>query len=515
MSALRDQLESVRQRHQHAVRMRRLWRAVWVWAAVVWAVVTIEAAWSIVGGTMLDDPFAIVELPVMVRVAMGLVIVLGAALVIAQARLPRRVRKRDAGDYARWCEMRCGLANNVLTNAIELQRDQARHHTSLARELARRAEAKGNEAAARIDAAKLIDAAPVTRERRRAMVAAAVWVASSLLGALVPLGWPGNLARLVDPLGDHPPASGPRITARTATDLVAVGDDVTVRATVYPGGPTMRVRTDDGRTVMMNRVDRPAYEAALGKVHDRVRYVVEGGHGRSPVEVIEPVPLPRVLAVSVAVRSPGGEREVNWPADQEVVVPVGSTVKLTVQCDRADTRLMATGEGPASAITGLTAQFTVTKGEREAQLRVVAADGLPSRDAITLRMRGLTPTELTGLLQDTPQQATGTAAIESGTPTEPSAGSDGTPKPSDTTAANAQGVGGGDGEGEGESGRRIIEQLVRGLTRDQTTGTGQQRLDVQRFADAAPRAYRERVARYFLRLNPGDREERGPSDESP
>jgi hypothetical protein len=513
MSKLRAQLESVRQQHQHAVRMRRVWRALWVWAAVVWAVVTIDAAWSIVGGHMADDAFAIVELPVMVRVALGLVIVVGAAVVTAQGRLPRRVRQRGGADYARWCERRCGMANNVLTNAVELQRDEAEQHTGLARELARRAEAQGDEAAKLIDAAELIDTAPVKRERRRAMVVAAVWGVSLLIGALMSLGWPGNVARLIDPLGDHPPAALHRIVPGTDDPIIAVGDAVTVRAAVYPGGPAMRVRTDDGRSVMMQRVGRSAYEAPLGEVHERVRYVVEGGHGRSRVQVIDPVPLPRVLAVSLAVRSTDGQREVTWPADQEVVVPVGSTVRLTVQCDRADTRLVTTDEAPASTIRGLTAQFTVAKGERTAQLHVVAADGLQSRDAITLRMRGLTPAEVTGLLQDTQQQATGTAALDGGTPTDPSAGRDGTPKPNDTTAADAQGVGGGDGEGEGESGQRLIEQLVRGLTSEQATSTGQRRPDVQRFADAAPRAYREMVARYFLRLYPDDREERGPSDE--
>ena len=503
MSVLIGQLEAVRRRHRRLMRGRRVWAALGWWLGALWLAAMVDAAWSLIGARWVDDPFTIVELPPEVRAMMGVAMIVGFGAMMWHCRLPQSVRRRTPADYARWCQTRRGLTNNVLTNAVAL-RGRADDPSPIVRELANRAVERGDALAGDLSPESLIDRRPVRRQLRWLIAVMVLWAMTIAAGPMITpyrVG-PTNVVRLFDPAGDHPPVAWVGIVVEVAPSTVAVGDDVTVAGIVRHGSSPLRLRMDDGRTIAMSE----PWRATLRQIERPMRFVVEGGHTRTRWQVIDPLALPRVLAVSVTVSPPQSDVRYPWPNGQPVAAPTGSVVRVAVQSDRADARI----DHPSAR--GMTVALPVAKDKRSYGLSLITPDGLRSRSTITLEVQGLSDAELTQLAAGD-VEPTGSAALDSGTPTEATSAG-GSPKPDEATSTSrTTGRGGTEGEGvTGEGNKPIpLPELVRGLTSEQAIARRLALPDVRSFAEVAPPSYRERVARYFVRITAEGRKEREPS----
>ncbi len=502
MNTLREKLEAIHLRTLRQMRVARGCRAGAMWLGFVWACAMVDAGWSLIGNLTVDDPYTIVELHQTARFTLGLLVLLGAAIALWYARLPKAVRQRDLTHYARHCEAQGNHPPGTLVNAIALEHCKA---TPLAAALSQRAKAQGDRVAEAIDPVEGVGRYGERRFTAWLLIFLTVWLLTIFGGKAVTAHWVGmqNVARLLDPRGDHPPVAWRSITVKVQQH----DTNVTVMPAMQHRRSSMRVRLDDGTTLRIDTTSPGDPSITLRDVRTPITFVVEGEHARSRWQTVTPQVLPKVLSVSLAVQLPESDTRNPWPSDQTVIAPAGSRLHISVQADPSDASL----EHPEAMGNSLT--LPVSQGDHEHELFLMSSNGLRSREPIIITTRGLTQAQM-GELVDGDAAPTQQAPLDTGIPFNPTT-RDGTSKPED--AANdrtASGTTGDEGEGSDNAidDHPMATELARGMLHEQLLRVQLDRPNVQRFADQAPPAYREQVARYFLRITRDAGKERAPSD---
>lgn len=540
MSRLQDKLDALRALEQQQQRRCRLARRGIAWLVVAALLVLgLDAAWSLSAAWLADGPFVVYELPVGWRVAVSLALGLGLVFVAAGWRLPRRVRAVSDTTYARRYEQAIGVRDERLVTATELPRKTP--DDQLTRALSGRSVARADRLVASVSPPDVLDSRPWHRQRRRLAITA---IAVAVVVLVAP--WVGldRLAlRYVLPTADLPPLTWTRVAIDPPDQRIAVGDDarITLRVAGRPADAA-QVRLlspgDDGPSaITVPLADMPAGRAAtttltLSSIDQPIVLEARANHGRSQRITINPVRLPRVLAVDLTISHDGRTVPLRYPPPDPVRALAGSELRIAVQADMPGARL------DHAAADGRRLVLPVIEGEQHIRLRLLSPAGLPSRNTIDLTIVGMTRSDLARLTQpdgdaqpidpdlavvggivasdavaagatvDDPSRAQ-LAQLQSGDPTDadlPQTGDE--PRDPDTASdgGTAQGGTGGDGSGTGGQPpdaltQDQLDELAVGLAVRKAGGADVPLPPVRAFAGRAPRAYRQATAAYYLQLH--------------
>jgi len=517
---LHQKLTELRARHHRAARRRRVMQAGWVWLTALAAAAALDASWSAVGAMTASDPLVIVESPAWLRACMGAALAIGAVIVVMRWRLPRSIRAMPDWRYARLCERRMQLSGNPLVNAVQVGASV----DDLSVELVKRARRIGDEQAAQIDAAAVIDTRPMLKAIHRLIAIGVLW--TTIIAASFAL--PGEnplmtaLGRIAMPWADRPPYAMVELDASVAPEPVAVGDDATVLLHTS-GRPVSaaRIRLADGQTIDMQRPNG-AYKVQLADVAEPVRYTIEAGGTRTPWRVVEPVHLPRIEGVQAWVELDKQRLPLHWPPPRPVRALAGAELQLQVTSNRSDAQIDLAGA------EDLELSVPIEAGEQTVAFGLHTPDGLESRRCVRIELVGLTEAHMqelaeTGAGSQQAEQATsvpliaedavagaatvdaddGTLAqLSSGRPAEGSTPDDESREGTQSPQKGKGSAGGGNGTATDASDPGTAPEPTDavGTMLERMNVPAKQRVAARAFADAAPPAYRELVARYFLRL---------------
>lgn len=518
---LRDKLEELARLHRRDIRRRRVTRAMMFWLIALTAALLLDTAWSLIGAAFENDPLVLHELPLAVRAAMSVALLIGWVCVALSAGLPAWLRRLDIHHYARFCEQRAEMAGNRLVNAVQLGARQWRD--DLPATLSQRAVESARASIANIEPQALIDPTPLRRAKKRLAWMAATLIVLFGVGMLVlaPIMPWRAVMRLADPLGDHPPIGRYHWQVDRSPEPVAIGDTLTISArTVRPAEqPPHLVLLDDmgqrrARLAMALESPPNLFYLSIPNVRRPIRGMIVGSHARSRVFTIEPVHLPRLIDMELTLRLPDSDDPIALPATRgkPIVGPVGATVEIRARANRED----ATIDHPAAE--GLHLESKLTAGSQKIAFRLVSPDGLTSRESHTLELVGLKPAELAEYIEQQrseAEQASIAADLDGGDPAEATATGD---DPNESETATDQSTGAKTGFNEqttGTGGDQPAEaappdplaggNVVRSALADPALPVRYRAL-----AGRAPPAYRERVAEYFLRLSRDTQKEPTP-----
>ncbi len=513
---LRGQLDGIRAAHRRAARRRRALQGAAAWLAGLLVLAVIDASWSGVAAATGEDPFAIVESPWWLRIIAATGLAGRLVVVVWRSRV-----RLDVPDwrYARLCEQRLGLHDNPLVNAVQLQaRDDALSH-----ELVARARRQADELAQRIEATDVIDTRPLRRARRWFVGVLLAWaiVAGVSWGMTVfgPSPLSVGVVRVTMPWVDQPPYAMVKLYAGHGPTPAAVGDDVHIgaRALSRRSLPGARVRLGDGQVMPMIGVDS-GFELTLPDVREPMRYVVEAGGTRTRWRRIDPLRLPRIEGVTARVHADQRTTPIGWPPTGPVRALAGATLELRVLSNRDD----AVIEG-ANA-DGLHLSVPIQPGRKRVAFGLRTPDGLTSREQVMFELVGLTTSEMREVAGKTGEPAEGESMVsvplvaedaaasaatvsEDGALAELSSGeaAEGSVEArngeADSEVEPGEGVGGGmQGEGMGQPPAAVAGDDAVGIMLERMNVRPEMRARIRAYADAAPRAYRELTAQYFLRL---------------
>jgi hypothetical protein len=296
----------------------------------------------------------------------GLLAVAGILLVTALVVLVRVLRSAfaihvDPRHQVRLLELRLGIANNTLLNALEFERNEPSRAVSA--ELVRQSIDSGERLAPRIEASRVVDRTSLRR--------AVAWLPAAPIAALlIQLAFPGLLAatarRLVDPFGFHPAYTALRFAVTIEPEAVRHGKPALIEVAIT--GPVRAERAeivfvdDEDPTREMDRVPLvlepseseegfagPAERFALRiERAERSRtFHIDTPRGRSATHRLEVLPVPSFESATVSVQPPSYTR---WPAEDrplgagEVVALAGAsvTVRATATLPLSEGRLVLT-----------------------------------------------------------------------------------------------------------------------------------------------------------------------------
>ncbi len=330
-----------------------------------------------------------------------------AALVVTVWVLRSVIALRvDPRHQVRMLEMRLGIANNTLLNALEFERGETSAAASA--ELVRQSIESGERLAPRVEASRVVDAAGLRRALR--------WLPAAPVAALlVQLAFPGLLAatglRLVDPFGHHPAYTALRFAVTIEPEAVRHGKPALIEVSIT--GPVRAERADivfvdaEDPTREIDRVplllEPAAMDEATAATAERFAlrieraetsrsFHVETPRGRSATHRLEVLPVPGFESATVSVQPPAYTR---WPAEDrplgagEVVALAGAsvTVRATATLPLGEGRLVLTtptGEERRVTLRPEPADPRVVVGRFDAtesgriELDLVGADGTES-----------------------------------------------------------------------------------------------------------------------------------------
>jgi hypothetical protein len=532
-------LDAIRHRDFTLQRRARVLTALAGWFALAMALLGFDAGWSSIGAWTTDDPYTVVELPVTAREVMLAMLLIAAAWVVARLRLPRRVADRPLDHYARRADAARDDADHHILTALQLGREQSsRNSEGITAALARRVITEGTGRLSRIESDQLIDRDPLARSYRFAVTVVIGWLVIWPAALLLPGPHPLAVAatRLADPLGDHPPYTMTRFVVTVEPSPVADGDAPKLRARLDGrAGSEARLRLADGTTLPMRRsdTDRAVFTARLEAVREPIAFRIEAANGRSRWQRIDPVRLPRIMAVELAALPPSGEGDpvpLRYPPGGPIRLLEDAVLSVHIASDLDEARIDHPAAGGRRLVT------PTPDGEQTLTLRLVTSEGLRSREVVELTLVGLSASELaeldggpdrgidppteTNVVHDAaradavagadePARDAAQAPIASGTPmpgpSTPTADSASLSPASDGQAGRtgsaapttAAGRGGTPTDAD-DSGP--TDPLATGVTIEQADAARAREQAARSFADRAPARYRDLVAAYYLRI---------------
>jgi len=549
MSAtIKTTLDATRRRDFTLQRRARVLAALAGWFALAMALLGLDAGWSAIGAWTTDDPYTVVELPATARAVMLAMLLIAAAWVVARLRLPRWIAERPLDHYARRADAALGDADHHILTALQLERESSsRDSEGITAALAQRVIEDGRTRLSRIEADQLIDRDPLARSYRFAVTVVIGWLVTWPTALLLPGAHPLAVAatRLADPLGDHPPYTMTRFTVTVQPAPVAIGDAPKLRARLDGrAGNEARLRLADGTTLPMrpDGEDGRTFAIRLNAVREPIAFRVEAANGRSRWQRIDPVRLPRIMAVELAALPPSGDGDpvpLRYPPGGPIRLLEDAALSVHVASDLDEARI----DHPAAE--GRRLVTPTPNGEQTLTLRLVTPDGLRSREAVELTLVGLSASELaeldggpdrgidppteTNVVHDAaradavadvdaPARDAAQAPIASGSPmpgtSTPTADSASQSPASDgqagrTGSAAPTAAAGRGGTPTDAAAPGPTDPLATGVTIEQADAARAREQAARSFADRAPAPYRDLVAEYYLRIAE-DRHEESP-----
>lgn len=343
--------------------------------------------------------------------AVAVAIVGTLVLVLIQGRLhARRV--------ALHIEQRLSVPGSALVNALDLRNAAPGGTTSAA--LTQLAVQRGNDAAAALDAGRVVDWKHLRRAGLRALAALAVALTAYL-------AMPGVFAavtpRLANPLGDHPPFTTLRFDVRVDPDPVYHGKPAAIQAALsgpsLPGSAEVvfieadgsRLRVPMLQSFAASDADAPIeyYVFRIDEARWSREFYIDTTRGRSKRYTLAVLPVPRFERVQVDYAFPN---YTGWEPTTKPVTPAGlralagsqATLRITsnVPLQGGTITLTPTGDSdtqPSPAQVSLspladdprvvTGTFTVD-GNADLSIELEGADGTLSAAAFETSIEAIT-----------------------------------------------------------------------------------------------------------------------------
>ena len=530
--SLLDALRTVRRRVLLQMLVRRVGAGFGLWLLAALAILGFDAAWSLVGARFASDPFEVAELPVGFRVAASACLGLGGLWAISRFYLPGSVRHRPLAHYAGLVEARLAIVDGHLTDAAHLA-EQIRSGT-LEDTLAERACRRAGLTLAHSDLRRLgtgpghalLQILCTLTAVAVVVLPPALWAPAAEIWRTHPVG--RTIWRYLDPTGDHPPASPLTIVPIDGSVFWHESDRIRAyRGGGYDIGPICLPRSPERARITVAWQDgrRDVIDVAVGHqacawttipvVTMPLRYVIHADNSRSRWVSVAPMVVPTIDSVSVFLRSGGRVVPLSGSGERPIRAVTGAALIIDVVNSPPEARLTH----PRAEANHLV--LPVRRGPQSVELRVAMPDGTESPAARRLEVIGLPQAQidkinaelaggepppdaialpvaadaLAGAVALPPSDAVASADLSSGqqadsestgeTDGEPEPGADGTGKP-------------GTGTSGGPTDSALIDAV--GVIASEHQVSGERLQEMRRFADAAPPAYRDLVAEYFLHL---------------
>lgn len=272
------------------------------------------------------------------------------ALVMA-IRTPRGQRQTRASAVG-LAERRISGREEQARAAVELA-EAPTPESTVGQALTDRAMAQGLARLRLFDLQEAIDRQPAKRALAAMvcglMMVAAVWIAA-------PRAFTMSAARVLDPLGDHPPYSSIRIVVDVTNDDLRIGDDLVIDAVIRSGNAdpvTLEYQIGEGEIARMTMRTVAASDgettsrAVMRDLRDSIRFRVRAGGARTRWMTLTPALAPRVRDMRLMVTPPlyTGERShivMDWEGTG-VEARIGATVDLLVELSTDIATIEATG----------------------------------------------------------------------------------------------------------------------------------------------------------------------------
>ncbi|MEZ6211124.1 MAG: hypothetical protein R3B46_07765 [Phycisphaerales bacterium] len=394
---LDERLRDVIARARWASRGRRTGAAVWPVPVAIIAALLIDAS---------------LALPSILRAGIA-VAILALALRVLLALIPSRdSRRMNALRAARITEERAHITHNALINAVQLRALAANADATMPAELARRAVAQGDQRAASLSLAGLIDTAPIKRAWGWSLLALALfaiaWLSAPRLFAM-------GIPRLTEPFADHPPFTRTNFDISWEPQRPLAADAITIRVALTGPLPDALdfIALDDHHnpidrapmTPQFARTDastssKPSdYTFILRDLRAPARFFVQGSTGRSRIITITPEMRPRIESAQLRITPPAytdlpevAHTGASLTADRSPIpVLVGSTITFTVNTtidlesvNQPDTSV--TAGASVSSRTAIQQTRFDSPGQRDLTLQPVAVGGLVCDEIATARI---------------------------------------------------------------------------------------------------------------------------------
>lgn len=394
---LDERLRAVIARARWASRGQRTGAAVWPVPVAIIAALIIDAS---------------LALPSILRAVIA-VAILALALRVLLALIPSRdSRRMNALRAARIAEDRAQITHNALINAVQLRALAANADATMPAELARRAVAQGDQRAASLSLAGLIDTAPIKRAWGWSLLALALfaiaWLSAPRLFAM-------GIPRLTEPFADHPPFTLTNFDISWEPQRPLAADAITIRVALTGPLPDALdfIALDDDHNPIDRAPMTPQFArddaSSSGKPSDYTfilrdlrapaRFFVQGGTGRSRIITITPEMRPRIESAQLRITPPAytnlpevAHTGASLTADRSPIpVFVGSTITFTVNTtiDLESVNQPGTSVTAGASVSSRTAiqqtRFD-SPGQRELTLQPVAVGGLVCDETATARI---------------------------------------------------------------------------------------------------------------------------------
>ena len=323
---------------------------------------------------------------------------------MAIAAVPARgAKRRDRLSHAaRMSERRLGIPDSVLINAVQL----TEANSPGARAAIIRLHLRALQAIDGVTARSIIQWRVVAR---RGAVVLGLLALIATAGLAFPRFVRLALPRFVAPLADHPAFTWTDFTMSVEPIEVTRGENARVRIGTSGALPqSLRLMIRDERGSSMSAIEMTpepvgerkeprGFAATLLALQEPVWIFAAGDTGESQRLRIAPVPRPRLLAATVrALRDGSAEADARPLAigdaaeENRFAVAPGTTVEIRIECSippqriesHGGTEVMWRAEGLAAIVSARVEGQDATM----LTLRAVSAEGLVSRDAVSLRL---------------------------------------------------------------------------------------------------------------------------------